>query len=315
MGVTMDEIKPLKANVRKNNKILIEVKNVLMVIIATLFYTITTYVFVLNSDFAPSGLSGILAMIERVVDLNTGTYVLLLLNAPLLIWAFFSLSKRFAIYTTLSVTIMCTAFFVLDEIDPEGKFRFITTLTVNGVQVPDFGKRLFCSIVSGFCAGISIALTFRANASLGGVDIIVSLIQKKWPRANVSILLFLVNVGIIIASFFVFDRNIESICFAVIYIVIFSKVCEYILNGIKKALKFEVITEHPNELSREIIEKLGHSATVTQAKGMYANSDKYLLICVINSRQVVEFEKILKNYPESFAFASSVSEVFGIFYK
>ncbi len=311
----MDEIRPVDGVVKEENKILTEVKNILVLVFATLFYAVTTYVFVLNSNFAPSGLSGILAMIQSKTNLNTGTFFLLLLNAPLLIWAFFSLSKRFAIYTTISVTLLCTSFFLLDIIDPEQKLRFLTTISVGGQEIPDFGRRLFCSIVSGICAGISIALTFRINASLGGVDIVVSLIQKKYPRANVSFLLFAVNCVIIVASYFVFDKNIESVCFAVIYIIIFSKVCEYILNGVKKALKFEVVTEHPDELSRELIEKLGHSVTVTPAKGMYANTNKYLLICVIRSRQVADFEKILKKYPDSFAFASSVSEVFGVFYK
>ena len=51
------------------------------------------------------------------------------------------------------------------------------------------------------------------------------------------------------------------------------------------------------------------------AHGMYEHKEKYLLICVIRSRQIADFEKILKNYPDTFAFASSVSEVFGRFYK
>ena len=310
----MDEKQPVQGSVAKRNQILAEIKAVAVVIFATFFYAITTYVFVLGNNFAPSGLSGILAMIEYKFNLSAGTFVLLLMNAPLLIWSFFSLSKRFAIYTTLSVTILCTSFFLFDLIDPEGKFRFVTEIIINGESYPDFGKRLFCSIVSGFCAGISIALTFRMNASLGGVDIIVSLIQKKKPRANVSILLFTVNAVIIIVSYFVFE-DIEGVCFAIIYIVIFSKVCEYILNGVKKALKFEVVTEHPEELSKEIIEKLGHSVTVTNARGMYQNKDRYLLICVIRSRQVADFEKILKAHPDTFAFASSVSEVFGVFFK
>jgi uncharacterized membrane-anchored protein YitT (DUF2179 family) len=189
---------------------------------------------------------------------------------------------------------------------------FDSRVVIAGEVYYDFGRRLFCAVVSGFSAGIAIASMFRINASLGGVDIIVALVQKVKPRANVSILLFAVNAVIIVASYFVF-KDVEGVLLSLIYIIIFSKVCEYILNGVKKALKFEVVTEHPIEISKEIIEKLGHSATVTQAKGMYANSDKYLLICVIRSRQVAEFEKILKKYPDTFAFASSVSEVFGIF--
>ena len=96
----MDEIRPVNGMVRKESPILTELKNILIIILATIFYAATTYMFVLDSKFAPSGLSGVLAMIETLKDLDTGTYVLLLMNTPLLIWAFFSLSKRFALSLT-----------------------------------------------------------------------------------------------------------------------------------------------------------------------------------------------------------------------
>lgn len=300
---------------RVNKSKISELNCLIVIFFATLFYSLTTYIFVLGNDFAPSGLSGILAMIEKKYELSTGSFVLLLINAPLLIWSFFSLSKRFAVYTTLSVTLMCITFFLLDKIEQAERLRFFNTMvTIGGETYFDFGRRLFCAVISGFSAGVAIAAMFRMNASLGGVDIIVALVQKKRPRANVSILLFTVNAIVIIASYFVFE-DIEGVLLSLIYIIIFSKVCEYILNGVKKALKFEVVTEHPVELSKELIEKLGHSVTVTQAKGMYENKDKFLLICVIRSRQVADFEKILKKYPDTFAFASSVSEVFGMFNK
>ena len=310
----MDKISSAPVRVRNDSK-LTEIKNIIVLICATLLYTVTTYIFVLENDFAPSGLSGVLAMIAAKSELTIGSFVLLVINAPLLIWSFFSLSKRFAIYTTLSVVIMCLGFFLLDKIEGAERLRFFDSkVIIAGEEYFDFGRRIFCAVISGFSAGVAIASMFRINASLGGVDIIVALIQKVKPRANVSIVLFAVNAVIIVASYFVF-KDVEGVLLSLIYIIIFSKVCEYILNGVKKALKFEVVTEHPTEIAREIIEKLGHSATVTQAKGMYANTDKYLLICVIRSRQVADFEKILKKYPDTFAFASSVSEVFGMFNK
>lgn len=331
----MDEIRPVNGVV-KDEHIKDEIKNYIMIIVATLIYAVSTYIFVLDSDFAPSGLSGILAMVEHFRGLNTGTFTLLFINVPLLILGFFFLKKNFVIKTTLSVFILCGTLFVLEAIDPEHKLRFdimtetlgkssAQTIIVEGnevlipsfevaVQFADFGKKFFCSIVGGIFAGIAIAMSFRAQASLGGVDIIVMIIQKKKPHVNVSVLLCAFNFIIIIMSVFVY-KNVESICFALIYIIIFSKVCEYILNGVKKALKFEVVTEHPEELAKEIIDKLGHSVTVSKVRGMYANSNKYMLVCVIRSRQIAVFEKILKNYPDTFAFSSSVSEVFGKFYR
>ena len=311
----MDEIRSkneldIKREIRKSN-----IKDFLMVILGTIIYSLSTYMFVLGNGFAPSGLSGVLAMIEYKFNLSAGTFVLLLMNAPLLIWSFFWLSKRFAINSTVGVTLMCFIFFIMKYVDQDEKLRFVTTSLIEGKIYPDFGKKLFSCIIAGVLAGISAAMTIRAHGCLGGVDLILNLIQKKKPRTNVSGLLFGLNFIIIAISFFVFERNYESICFALIYIIIYSKVCEYILNGSKRALKFEVITDNPDELSNELIQKLGHSVTVARAQGMYAHSDKYLLICVIRSRQIGDFEKILKKYPDTFAYASPVSEVFGTFYR
>ena len=313
----MDEIRPINGVVGKRRLVLDEIKEITIVVMATLLYSLTTYMFILPNEFAPSGLSGILAFVAYIAkDLNTGTFTLLFLNIPLLILAFFYLSKRFAFRTTISVFVLCGSLFLFGLFDKEGKLQFVG-ITQSGES--DFGKKLFCSIISGIFSGISIALTFRHCSCLGGVDILINCIQKKNPRANVSVLLFAFNAVIILASCFIFPKGDwiipESAFFSIIYVIVFSKVTEYVMNGIKKALKFEVVTEKPDELARELIEKLGHSVTVTNAKGMYANTQKYLLICVIRSNQVGDFEKILKKYPDTFAFASSVSEVFGLFFK
>ncbi len=318
----MDEIHDYELGDPKKQKIKTIAKELTINLLATIFYTITSYIFILGNDFAPSGFSGILAIIEKVKDIEHASVILLLMNVPLLILAYFKLPKRFVVYTTINVVIMCAGFYLLGAIDPSGEFKFHTMLTdlsgnpimsESNIAISDFGKKLFCSVISGVCSGACIALTFRNTGSLGGVDIIVMIIQKKKPYANVSLLLLAVNAVVIIAGCFVFE--IESICFAAIYIIIFSKVSEYILSGTKSALKFEVVTDTPDALAAELIEKLGHSVTVTRATGMFEHKEKFLLICVIRPRQIAAFEEILKKYPDSFAFASHISEVFGVFYK
>ena len=324
----MDEIHDYQLKDPRKMRILQTLKEVGIMIFATLLYSVSTYIFVLGNDFAPSGFSGILAIISYCFDLQIGSYALLAMNIPLLIWAYFSLNKRFVAYTTLNVVLLCGSLFLLGALDKNEVLKFNTKTLIPGgeaiidgaavklpdILVDDFGKKFFCSIISGVLAGISIALTFRYNASLGGVDIIIMIIQKKKPRSNVSFLLFAFNAVIIVLSYLAF-KNPQAICFAIIYILIFSKVTDYILKGVKQALKFEVVTQHPEELSAELIKELGHSVTVTRVTGMFEHKDKYLLLCIIRSRQISDFEKILKKYPDTFAFASSVSEVFGTFFK
>ncbi len=74
---------------------------------------------------------------------------------------------------------------------------------------------------------------------------------------------------------------------------------------------FRSITGQPEELSQEIIEKLHRSVTKMDAMGMYAHSEKAVLICVIRKRQLADFNKILKKYPDTFAYVTSTSEVMG----
>ena len=88
---------------------------------------------------------------------------------------------------------------------------------------------------------------------------------------------------------------------------------DLILKGYKNALKFEVVTSYPEEISKEIIEKLKHSATVVHAQGMYTHTEKALLICVINKHQIIDFENIIKKYEGTFAYISSVNETVGNF--
>ena len=62
-----------------------------------------------------------------------------------------------------------------------------------------------------------------------------------------------------------------------------------------------------------MIHRLGHSATRIQGKGMYSGADTSILLCVINKRQILEFEGIIRRYPGTFAYLSPVKEVVGNF--
>ena len=85
------------------------------------------------------------------------------------------------------------------------------------------------------------------------------------------------------------------------------------IGGLKIGYKFEIITTHPNELSGELLSKLKHGVTEISVHGMYSDTDRYMLICIINKRQMGEMIKILKSYPDTFACFSKASEVFGNF--
>jgi len=119
-----------------------------------------------------------------------------------------------------------------------------------------------------------------------------------------------------IASLFVYyngsvDYKPAALCITYCFISTFMG--NYIIKGTKTAYKFTIITQYPDEICAEISSVLRHSATKINAVGTYSNSDKTMLICVINKLQLNDFQNIISKYDNTFSFCESVNETFGNF--
>ena len=82
------------------------------------------------------------------------------------------------------------------------------------------------------------------------------------------------------------------------------------LSGIKNGYKFEIVTSQPHELSAVLISRMKHGVTEIKVHGAYSDTDKYMVVCIINKRQVGEMMRIIKSYPDTFASFVRVNEVF-----
>ena len=121
------------------------------------------------------------------------------------------------------------------------------------------------------------------------------------------------NAAVAVLSFFVYGCQFEPVILCLIYCYLSSSISDTILKGGKSAMKFEVVTRQPEELSRQLMQQLRHGVTVLQAEGMYSETPRSLLICVVNRHQVVRFQEILARFPDTFACVSSVNETWGNF--
>jgi uncharacterized membrane-anchored protein YitT (DUF2179 family) len=61
------------------------------------------------------------------------------------------------------------------------------------------------------------------------------------------------------------------------------------------------------------MKKLKHGVTSMKVQGMYTDTERYMLVCIINKRQIGDMMKMLKKYPDTFASFEKVNEVFGNF--
>lgn len=271
--------------------------NVACTLVAALMSAFGMHYFVTSNNFAPAGLDGVATMIAHLAGVNPA-YFILALNLPLLVVAWFVLKRRYVIYTVLFTLISSGAMLIFEE-----------------VEMPIFtsGEGLMAAIFSGALFGLRTGLMLRISASSGGIDIIASMINKKYPYRNIENVITAICYVIIGISYFVYDRNVMSVLLAVVQMFVFERASGVLLRENRNAVEVKIITKNPEEIKDDIIYNLKHGATVVESYGMYTSEKSFMIISIINIRQIPELFEILKKYPNTFAYYDNVDGVRGNF--
>lgn len=274
-----------------------------LVIVFVAFLSAVNYeLFVFPNYFAPAGLNGICTMIQYITGIRV-SLLNLALNIPLAILVYRLVSRPVALRSLIYTLTFSLALAVFDRF-PLDQFAYATDNGTSTVLGPIVG-----GIINGFC----YSLILRAGSYTGGTDFIAALIRAGRPEANFLGLIFGLNTAVAMASYFVYGYQLEPVLLCIIFCYLSSSVSGNILKSGKAAIKFEIITKNPAELSEELIQCLHHSVTLLKGKGMYSGQSMSVLMCIINRNQILELEQIISRYPGTFAYLSPVQEVVGNF--
>lgn len=283
--------------------------SVLSVIISGIVRALAIYIFVTPNDFAPGGVNGIAVLLQEGTGWNSGIF-LIMLNVPLFFVAFFLIGKYGAVISTLSMLLTSGLLIVFD---------YIPGMEYICYQPED--NHILAAIAGGVLLGVALAVTLKSCGTSGGTTVLASLVNKKFRNLSVSGMTAVFDAIVVFASFFVYNQGmgftekLEPVLLALISLFVTSKVCDVILQGFKAAYRFEIITNHPEEISAEIMQKLHHGVTEVNATGMYSHEGRAMLVCIIRKRQIGEVQRILRKFPDTFASFSPASEVYGKFLK
>ena len=274
----------------------------LLIIGLALLNAASYQLFIFSNRFAPAGLNGICTMIQHIFGINVG-YLSLLINFPLAIWTYFKVGRSMAVRSMLYVAAFSLSLIVLERVD----LSAFAYETANGTS------KILGPLVAGLINGVVYSTLVRTSASSGGTDFIAAIIHKDRPELNFFYIVFTINVLVAFASYFVYDYQIEPVILCIMYSFMSSTVSDKMLKSGRSAVRCEIITDHPEEISAAIIHQLHHSATLIPAKGMYSGRETNILICIINKTQLAALSTLIQDYPQTFAVISSANEVLGNF--
>ena len=271
----------------------------LLAIVMALNYQI----FILHNQFAPAGINGLATMVQYLFHFSIG-YMSLIINVPLAIAAYIFVDRRFALRTSVFVITFSLAMLALQNWVDLSHYIYHTS---------DGRSTILAPIASGAVNGLIYGGAITLGASTGGTDFVAAFVHKHHPEYSMMRIIFALNAAVAGISYFVYDNNIEPVLLCIIYSFITSHISDKILKGGETALKIEMITAHPQEVTDHLIRELRHSVTILQAEGGYSHKTKTMLICVINKHQITQFKQIISNYPDTFAVVSEVNQTLGNF--
>ena len=288
-------------------QIILEVLQYIIIILFGAFLALNYVLFIVPNNFAPAGINGIAVMIQYKLDFSIA-YMSLLINIPLCLIAFFTVNKKFAIRTLL-FSLSYSGFYLLFS-----NIKALEQFMYNAAGI----DTIYPVLIAGVISGLITSLSFRFASSTGGTDVIAKFVNKKWPNLNFFWVIFTLNSIVAFVSCFVYKEgsgaiNYKPACLCIVYSLISTIFANNLIKGTKTAYKFFIITSHPEEVENMILHQLRHSATRLQGTGIYSHEGKTVLVSVCNKNQLIEFETLLKQFPDTFAFIETVNDTLGNF--
>ena len=274
-------------------KIIIEI---ILTIIGSSIMAIGVSLFLLPNQLSSGGIAGIATITYYLLKIPMGTMILLI-NIPLFLFSFFKIGKSFFIKSLIG-TISLSYF-----IDFFDKFEHLTN------------DRLLACIYGGILIGLGTAILLKANSSTGGSDLISFIIKEYKPSIRPSNVITLIDIGIIALNV-IFFREIEIGLYSAIAIYIMGKIIDILFEGIDFTKLLLIISNHTEEIAKEIGQKVQRGATGIYGKGMYTNEDKLILICAASRGDVNRIKLIAKKIdPRAFIIITNSREVVGLGFK
>jgi uncharacterized membrane-anchored protein YitT (DUF2179 family) len=272
----------------KNNMI-----DLLFTLIGGVLCAISVNMFLVNAKLLSGGITGIALIVQYLFKFPAG-YMILILNIPLFILSLIKLDRKFTIYSFVGILTFTSA--------------MILTRPVS--HILNINDPLLYCLYGGVINGIGGGLVFAHNGSLGGFDIIVMLIKKKYTNFKIGQISFAMNLVMVCAGAAFFGLPIALYTLIAMYTG--SLVVDRVVKGLNQSKAIFIITDKEEEIAQAILDRLVRGVTYLYGEGAYTKQQKKVLYCIVPLAQLPELKKIVTDADDrAFISISDASEVQG----
>jgi uncharacterized membrane-anchored protein YitT (DUF2179 family) len=254
------------------------------------------FVIGMNSVLIPNklfgaGVSGIALILHHLfprVDVGVAYF---LLNLPLMLLGWFSISRRFMFYTLYGMGLFSLAAAVIKT-------------PATALQDPILAA-LFAGIICGAGSGIIL----RSIGSAGGMDVVAIYVNQKFGFRPGTIS-FLVNGLILISGAYFF--GLEIALYTLIYVFTSSRVLDIVITGFNQRMSTLIISEKSQEIAKDIFKRVNRGVTFFKGRGAYTGVERDVIFTITSLTELPQLKEVIFAIdPSAFVVVNNTLEVFG----
>ena len=272
-------------------------KDFMFIVFGILSYAVGYTAFILPERVVMGGVSGLSALIYYATNIPAGISIFVL-NITLLIIAFSALTKQFVVRTIIGVLLISLfigalqPFFQAYPIITAGEDKFMHVL------------------IGGMLSGAGLGIVFSHNGSTGGTDIITVLLTKHFNLSFGRAMQF-IDCTIICSSYLLF-HSMETIVYGVVFTLVASFVCDFVVNGSRQTVQFLIISKNYKEIADTINRRVNRGVTVIEGKGWYSKENVEMLVVLSRKYESQDIFAVIKQIdPQAVVSQTFCHAVFG----
>ena len=246
-----------------------------------------------------SGLSGTSMLFSQLTGGAVPLSVFLIaLNIPLFLYGLRRQGMTFTLRSIYAVLIYSLASAVF------GRFATAGASPIAGSDL------LLCAVFGGMVSGVGSGTTIRFGGAIDGMEVL-AVIFAKGLGITVGTFVMAYNAVLYIIAGIVTGSFILPL-YSILTYMVGIKAVDFIVEGLDKAKAAMIITEHPNEICRELSSAFGTGITMMNAHGYYSDTPKTIVYFVVNRFQIARMRSIVHDIDDhAFISITEVSDLFG----
>ena len=271
-----------------------EVRFLGLILFGSVCYAIGFDLFLMLHQVNAGGVSGASMLICAALGWDGGVGILTLgINVPLFLLGYRYLGKRFFVGSIVGT--------------------FATSALIElfaGIPAPQTDIMLGV-LYGGVLVGLGLGVVFYAGASTGGVDIIASLLRKKFRSISVGNLMLAVDSAVIILTGVVY-RDINKTLYSALTLFLSTTVLDAVIFGLNDSTVALIISDHYAAIAREIEDKLSRGVTMLSGYGGYTGAEKMVLLVAVRKQQTTQLKMLVEQAdPSAFLILQRSHQVLG----